>query len=60
VAVAHSILTTTYYILKYDRTYKDLGADHFDRIAKDKVRRYHVKRLESLGYKVDLTEIKAA
>jgi len=60
VAVAHSILTTTYFILKYDSTYKDLGADHFDRIAKDKVRRYHVKRLEGLGYKVELTEIAAA
>jgi len=60
VAVAHSILATTYYILKYDRTYKDLGADHFDRIARDKIRRYHVKRLESLGYTVELTEKKAA
>jgi transposase len=60
VAVAHSILATTYYILKYDRTYKDLGTDHFDRIARDKIRRYHVKRLETLGYKVELTEQKAA
>jgi transposase len=60
VAVAHSILTVTYHILKYDRTYKDLGSDHFDRIAREKVRRYHVKRLESLGYKVVLTEKEAA
>ena len=60
VAVAHSILATTYYILKYDRTYKDLGADHFDRISRDKIRRYHVKRLETLGYKVQLTEEEAA
>lgn len=60
VAVAHSILTTAYYILKYDRTYKDLGADHFDRIARARIRRYHVRRLESLGYKVELTEMVAA
>lgn len=60
VAVAHSILTTTYYILKYDRTYKDLGSDHFDRISRDKIRRYHVKRLQTLGYKVQLTETEAA
>jgi transposase len=60
VAVAHSILATAYYILKYDRKYKDLGADHFDRIARDKIRRYHVKRLQDLGYKVELTEEKAA
>lgn len=60
VAVAHSILVTVYYILKYERSYVDLGADHFDRISRDRIRRYHIKRLESLGYKVELTEEKAA
>jgi transposase len=60
IAVAHSILATTYYILKNNRTYKDLGANHFDRISKDKIRHYHVKRLETLGYKVQLSEIDAA
>lgn len=60
VAVAHSMLTTTYHILKHNRTYKDLGADHFDRISRDKVRRYHIKRLETLGYEVHLTEKAAA
>ena len=60
VAVAHSILTTTYFILSERRAYKDLGADHFDRISRDRIRRYHTKRLESLGYEVKLTEKKAA
>jgi transposase len=60
VAVAHSILTVTYYILKFERTYKDLGGDYFDRLSRDKIRRYHVKRLQDLGFKVDLTEDKAA
>jgi len=60
VAVAHSILTVTYYMLKFERSYKDLGGDHFDRIARDRIRRYHIKRLESLGYEVKLTEKKAA
>jgi len=60
VAVAHSILTVTYFILSEGRAYKDLGADHFDRISRDRIRRYHIKRLESLGYKVELTEKKAA
>lgn len=60
VAVAHSILTVTYFILKEQRTYKDLGVDHFDRIARDRIRRYHIKRLEGLGYKVELTEKAAA
>jgi transposase len=60
VAVAHSILVVTYHILKYGRSYKDLGGDHFDRIARDRIRRYHIKRLESLGYNVRLTEKEAA
>jgi hypothetical protein len=60
VAVAHSILATVYYILKHERSYVDLGADHFDRISRDRIRRYHIKRLESLGYKVELTEEIAA
>jgi transposase len=60
VAVAHSILTVTYYILKLGRSYKDLGGDYFDRLSRDKIRRYHVKRLQDLGYKVDITEETAA
>lgn len=60
VAVAHSILTTTFHVLNNERTYKDLGADHFDRISRERIRRYHVKRLESLGYKVALTDDRAA
>jgi transposase len=60
VTVAHSILSTVYYILKYHRDYKDLGADHFDRIGRERIRRYHVKRLETLGFKVQLIEQTAA
>jgi len=60
VAVAHSILTDTYYILKHKRTYKDLGGDYFDRLSHDRIRRYHVKRLQDLGYKVELAEKPAA
>jgi transposase len=60
VAVAHSILTVTYYILKLGRSYKDLGGDYFDRLSRDRIRRYHVKRLQDLGYKVDITEETAA
>jgi transposase len=60
VAVAHSILTVTYYILKEQRTYKDLGGDHFDRISRDRICRYHVKRLQDLGYNVELAERPAA
>jgi len=60
VAVAHSILTVTYFVLKHERSYKDLGGDYFDQISIDRVRKYHIKRLESLGFDVKLTEKKAA
>jgi transposase len=60
VAVAHSILTVTYFILKERRTYKDLGGDHFDQISRDRICRYHVKRLQDLGYKVELAQKSAA
>jgi transposase len=60
VAVAHSILIVTYYILKFERSYKDLGGDYFDRLSRDKICRYHVKRLQDLGYRVNLTEENAA
>jgi transposase len=60
IAVAHSILTATYFMLKYQRPYRELGADYFDRLGHERLRRYHVKRLETLGYKVELTEKPAA
>jgi transposase len=60
VAVAHSILTAVYHILKYETTYRELGADYFDRINHDRVCRYHVKRLQNLGYKVELSHEDAA
>lgn len=60
VAVAHSILTDTYHILSRAVPYRELGADHFDRMQRDRVRRYHVKRLQNLGFKVQLIDKVAA
>ena len=60
VAVAHSILTDTYHILKEGTSYRELGGDHFDRINHDRIRLYHVRRLKDLGYPVELGERKIA
>lgn len=60
IAVAHSLLTDTYHILKTGQSYRELGARHFDTIQRDRVRRYHVKRLQDLGYQVELMEEIAA
>ena len=60
VAVAHSVLTDTYHILKDGTPYRELGADHFDRLHHERIRRYHVRRLQELGYPVALGERKIA
>jgi len=59
VAVAHSILTATFFILRDGVDYRDLGPEHFHRLTPDKVVRDLVKRLEKLGHKVTLEKIAA-
>lgn len=59
-AVAHSILTVLYHVLRERRPYQDLGADYFDRLDATRIERHHVRRLEQLGYKVDLTPMAIA
>jgi hypothetical protein len=54
VAAAHTLLRTAYYVLRDSVDYRDLGIDHYDRLAPDKLTRYLVKRLERLGHKVTL------
>jgi transposase len=53
-AVGHSLLVTFYHMLKSDVEYHDLGAEYFDRLDPERLRRYLVKRLEGLGYQVTL------
>jgi transposase len=53
-AVAHSILTIISRILKEKKPYEELGEDYFDRLDTEQVQRYHVRRLEQLGYTVSL------
>ena len=54
VATAHHILEISYYLLRDAVTYRELGADYFDRRDRDRTLRRHVKQLESLGFKVTL------
>jgi transposase len=54
VAVGHTILSVVYHMLKHETTYAELGADYFDRIEPERLTRYLVKRLESLGHHVIL------
>jgi hypothetical protein len=53
-AVGHSILVIIYHMLRRDVAYRDLGAEYFDRLEPERLKRYLVKRLERLGYRITL------
>ena len=53
-AVAASILTAAYHMLKDGTFYQDLGATHFDRQRPEAHARRLVKRLAELGFSVQL------
>lgn len=60
VAVGHSLLVVIYHILKDNLTFKDLGADHFEKLNVKRLIPKLVKRLENLGYEVSITPLKNA
>jgi transposase len=57
VAVAASILTAAYFILRDGIPYRDLGPDYFDRRDRTAVVRRLRRRIEALGYRVDLHQV---
>jgi transposase len=56
VAVAASILTAVYYVIRDGTPYKDLGIRYFDQKDKSRAARRFVARLQQLGYNVHITE----
>jgi hypothetical protein len=58
-ALAASILTAAYHMLKDDTLYHDLGPDHFDRGAKATQTKHPITRLQNLGYAVQITPLAA-
>lgn len=60
VAVAHSVLIILYHMLREGKPYSDLGPDYFEKLEATRIERYHVRRLEQLGYTVTLTPAPAA
>ena len=56
IAVAASMLTAAYYMLRDDVDYRDLGADHFDRTDRTKAASRLVKRLTNLGFTVEIKD----
>jgi transposase len=60
ITVAHAILRIAYYLLTRKEMYVDLGEDYFDKQKQESIVRHSVRRLESLGYTVTITESEAS
>jgi transposase len=59
-AVAASLLTAIYHMLKNGTSYQDLGADHFDRRPAEIKTKHLVTQLAKLGFEVQLVPIAEA
>ncbi|MDZ7319274.1 MAG: IS110 family transposase [candidate division KSB1 bacterium] len=60
IAVAHTILEIVFVLITRQETYHDLGANYFDERDKEAVKRRSVRRLEQLGFQVQLTPVTPA
>jgi len=60
VAVAARILVILYHIWRDGGVYQELGVDFFDKLNYEHLKKHLVRRLESLGLAVTLTETAAA
>jgi transposase len=58
-AVAASILTAAYHMLKDGTIYQDLGPDHFNRRSKITQSQRLVRRLQHMGYAVEIKPLAA-
>ena len=55
-AVAAAILTAIYWMLKRGQPYHDLGPDHFDKTNRARLATRLAKKLDELGFDVEITE----
>ena len=58
-AVAHSILVIAYHLIARKESYKELGAEYFDKRQPEATARRLVSRLQRLGYEVALKQQQA-
>lgn len=56
VAVAHSLLTIIYHMLKNASDYQELGCDYLDKLNARRLLPYLLKRIKDMGYQVTLQE----
>jgi transposase len=60
IAVAHKQIRAVYHELKEDKSYRELGPDFFDRLNQKALEQRLTRRLEDLGYRVELSRVSAA
>ena len=57
IVIAHKLLIGVYSVLQHREGYKDLGSGYLSQLKGQHLVSYHKKRLEKLGYKVDLAAV---
>ena len=57
VAVAHSLLTIIYHMLKNASDYRELGCHYFDKLNAHRLLPHLLKRIKDMGYQVTLQEL---
>ena len=56
IAIAASMLTAAFHMLRDGTFYEDLGGDYFQRHDHERIKRRLLQRLEGLGYQVELRQ----
>jgi transposase len=56
IAVGHALIVCVYHLLRYGTRYRDLGIAYFDTVNQDRIVDRLTKRLQRLGYHVQLTK----
>ena len=57
IALAHTILVSIYHMIKKREPYKELGQDYLENLYKERTVKRLKKRMESLGYTVELSQV---
>lgn len=57
IAIGHKILIASYFILKYSKPYKELGAEYLLTRNKDKKVNRYLKHLKELGVEVEIKKV---
>jgi len=55
-AVAASMLTAIYYILRDGVEYRDLGPHYLDTLDRTRLSKRLVRRLQNMGYRIEISE----